>query len=100
MTTTTHTPGPWIYDSRYNNVIDEDGRVIAARPSYSSADVDTEMADMRLIAAAPALKDALADLLAEVERLPVYQDAVSAKDKPLLAALIKATKAITLATGG
>ena len=59
MTTTTHTPGPWIYDSRYNNVIDEDGRVIAARPSYSSAAVDTEMADMRLIAAAPKLLEAL-----------------------------------------
>lgn len=61
----THTPAPWHYDEAHINVIDDAGRTVAARPSYSSCADSTEEADMRLIAAAP-------DLLAALEQcLPI-----------------------------
>jgi hypothetical protein len=58
MSNTQHTPGPWIYDDRYVNVIAEDGRAIAGRPAWSSLSPDSEEADARLIAAAPELLEA------------------------------------------
>ena len=59
MSHTTHTLSPWVYDERYNNVVTEDGGAVAERPFWSSLSPDSEEADMRLIAAAPELLEAL-----------------------------------------
>ena len=53
---------PWQYNAQHMAVYDAQGRAIAARPSFSSCAAATEAADMQLIAAAPALLQALHDV--------------------------------------
>lgn len=93
MTNATHTPGPWIFDERYFNVIDEEGRTIAARPSYSSASCDVEEADMRLIAAAPELLAALSAVTACLRGFSGHEDFGPLDDEAVNAALVAIAKA-------
>lgn len=59
---------PWHYDEKHINVVDGEGRTVAARPIYSSCAGSTEEADMRLIAATP-------DLLAALEAIAAIDHA-------------------------
>lgn len=62
-----HTPGPWYYDENTGDVRLNDGEevypVIAQVDLDNVEDIEQGHADGRLIAAAPALKSALAGLL-------------------------------------
>lgn len=80
MTTTTHTPGPWLAEPDGESdwkVRSEDWGTIVHRNCYPDAKVDTTVeADARLIAAAPELLDLLARALPFVEEAesdPAYK---------------------------
>ena len=63
MTTITHTPGPWLYDTEDGFIYDCDGRYTVASPhATKELDLDERDANARLIAAAPELLRALVAL--------------------------------------
>ncbi len=63
-----HTPGPWTVQ-RYGRGFDvlREGRIIADCKAQSGADLPSCEANARLIAAAPALLEALRDAVASLE---------------------------------
>jgi hypothetical protein len=57
-----HTPGPWTFDYLYDHLLvsDEHGRAVAdLGPGQADPPVDEQVANARLIAAAPELLEAL-----------------------------------------
>jgi hypothetical protein len=53
-----HTPGPWVYDGCWQDIVSCDGKIIA----FASLDGEQSEYDARLIAAAPELLEALEEL--------------------------------------
>ena len=65
MTNVSHTSGPWSYnDKSANRVLGPDNQVVAATYGGSVGDAE-QAANTRLIAAAPAMYEYLADRAAE-----------------------------------
>ena len=58
-----HTPGPWVYDGCWQDIVSCDGRIIA----FASLDGEQSEYDARLIAAAPDLLEALEEALDNVD---------------------------------
>lgn len=67
--TTTHTQGPWKATTDFINIYAEDGRCIASLDSEASPCIGLEetQANARLIVESPALAEALAWALAQIE---------------------------------
>lgn len=63
MRTAKHTPGPWLLDGTYVYQDDATGRTIADCAHNKNRDRAEQVANAKLIAAAPELLDALRDAL-------------------------------------
>ena len=59
-----HTPGPWFADATTKNVIRSSNGIIATADGNGSPDIQTDNANAKLMAAAPAMLAKLAEHLA------------------------------------
>ncbi len=92
MTEAKHTPGPWsIYEHVIGEVVSSDGGLVAAASCPSTGKHEETLANARMIAAAPDLYEALANLSPRFERCciasgsdPEYAREATAKSRSAL----------------